>query len=175
MLNIEILDKKWNNLFVDTIILTNCTKLRFFQYRLVNGYVITNSRVSKWDKSITEKCTFCDKEIETVLHLLVECEYVVVIWKSLAKWLDYFAMVACEFTPYEILFNDYKDSFPQMVNTIILIVKYYIYVQRCYGNTPNIRGAIEQIAKYKRIEELVAQRTGKSKKNTEKWAMYDTV
>ena len=64
------------------------------------------------------------------MHLLVKCKHVQKIWKALAHWLDYFCFIKVEFAPAEIVFNDYNEAFPDLVNTICLITKYYIYVQK---------------------------------------------
>ena len=68
----------------------------------------------------------------------------------------------------------YKDSFAPMVNTIILIVKYYIYKQRATDKTISFVGVIQEIAKYKRIEEL-AVKIFHVNKHKDKWLMYDKV
>ena len=46
-----------------------------------------------------------------------------------------------------------------MVNMIILVVKYYVYVQRCYGKQVRFCDVIGEITKYKKIEENIAKRT----------------
>ena len=168
----EITDNSWKNMYVKISQLTLCTKLRFFQYRLVNNYLVTNVRLSKYT-NIPAECTFCKDSPETTIHLFCECKHVVQIWKTLAKWLKYFCMIDLEPTKYVIILNVYKDSFPDMVNTILLITKYYIYVQRCLKNSLSFTGVLQSIQKYKRIEEMSAVILQKSKKIKTKWQMYD--
>ena len=95
LLDYEISDRFWKDIYHKARKLMNCTKLRFFQYKLLNGYVITNVIRAKWDKTkkISPKCTLCKQEDETILHLLVECLETQKIWKALSKWLNYFCNI----------------------------------------------------------------------------------
>ena len=122
-LNYEIKDSIWEQIFRLTKTLTNCTKLQFLQYRINHRVLVTNSLRHKWDSSISPLCTFCQKSNETILHIFVECEKVVQVWKMLSKWLKHFCFIDFHIKGYDIIFNRYRDSFPKLVNTILLIVK----------------------------------------------------
>ena len=175
MLNLEITDDMWNQSYVKTMCLTNSTKLRFFQYRLINGYILTNVRVSKWDPQVDPKCTFCHQQDETLLHLFVECVKVNHILKLLKRWLYHFCFIQFDLEAYVIIFNAYKDAFPNLVNTIILIAKYYIFVQKVKSDELSFQALICSISKYKRIEEIIAIRSGKLNKHRKKWKMYERI
>ena len=54
---------------------TISTKLRDFQYRLLNQAVITNTHLFKWKIIQTDLCTFCEEQPESILHLLVKCKH----------------------------------------------------------------------------------------------------
>ena len=156
----EIRSDTWFDMYSATMKLTNSTKLRFFQFRLINGYILTNERVSKWDKNTPALCTFCGKEIETIIHLFITCTHTHKMWVALKKWLDHFCFLQLDIEPFDLIFNMYKNEFKQMVNTLILIMKYYIYVKKIHGHKPNFSELLCQISKYKRIEE---RKQGKKK------------
>ena len=158
-LGLEISDNKWKDLYKQIIKLTNSTKLRFFQYRIINNYLITNKRLCQWKIIASDKCTFCKEETETVMHLLVGCKYVQALWSTLKRWLNYFCYIELEIKEEIIILNIYKGPFADMVNMIILVVKYYVYVQRCYGKQVQFCDVIGEITKYKKIEENIAKRT----------------
>ena len=61
-LNTEISDIVWQNQFNRVKKLTLSTKLRFFQFRILHRYLITNTRVVMWDKNASQLCTFCRLE-----------------------------------------------------------------------------------------------------------------
>ena len=54
--------------------ITNVTKYRDFQYRLLNNAIFTNGRLFYWNKVETQKCDFCNEPKQTVQHLFFECE-----------------------------------------------------------------------------------------------------
>ena len=156
--------------------LTQCTKLRSFQYRLLNNALTTNVNLQQWRIQSNSDCTFCKDHVETVLHLLVECVMVkTVIWKPLQQWLNYFCYVDLTLEAHTLILNDYKDSFPDMVNTIILITKQYIYAARCLNEQLSFPKLISKIHLYKMIEKVIANRNRSVEKIKNKWQMYDKV
>ena len=71
--------------------LTLSTKLRSFQYRLINFAIVTNVQLCKWKVKDSPKCTFCNDKEETYLHLFAQCQTVHnYLWMPLQKWLNYF-------------------------------------------------------------------------------------
>ena len=174
-LNFEINDNKWSKKFNDTKKLTLCTKLRFFQYRLLHRYLTTNVRVALWDTNVTNLCTFCKEKEETYLHLFVHCKHVKKLWDALAKWLNNFCFIQVNFSEVIVIFNEYKEEFADLVNTICLIVKYFIYVQKCYNQLPTFPAMIQAITQYKCIEMKAAYKIGIAKKIKHKWCMYDMI
>ena len=115
----ETYDEIWDMLIVNTNKLTLCTKLCYFQYRLTHRALITNVHRHKWDANVSELCTFCSKSPETYTHLFVNCQETHKLWQNLSKWLYHFCFIEFETNAYDIMFNRYKDSFRQLVNTII--------------------------------------------------------
>ena len=55
-----------------------------------------------------------------------------------------------------------------MVNAIVLIVKYYIYAQKCKGKSLCFMEVIGKIAKYKAIERKISIRTNTVEKHDKK-------
>ena len=175
-LAMEITDNVWQAMLKDVFALTNCTKLRWFQFRLLNHTLVTNVKRAKWNttKTISPLCYYCQKENETVIHLLSQCDIVKkTIWTPLQKWLDYFCYIEFDPTPEVILLNRYKDSCMNMVNTIILITKQYIYSTKCLQNTLSFRNLITKISQYKTMEEIVAKKSNKLNVHNRKWYLYD--
>ena len=158
-LNQEISNHTWETAIERTYRLTQCTKLRSFQYRLLNNALITNVNLQHWRMRSNSDCTFCKDQAETVLHLLVECSTVrTVIWEPFKKWLNYFCYIDLMLESHILILNDYKDSFPDMVNTIILITKQYIYAARCLNEHLSFSKLISKIHLYKMIEKVIANR-----------------
>ena len=139
LLQIEILDKDWECSFQKTCKLTLSTKLRAFQYRLNNHALITNIQLNKWGIKPTSKCTFCNDYDETYIHIFIKCSKVKkLLWKPLCRWVKYFCNVDISaIDEGSIIFNLYKDSFHDLINTIILIYKHVYLCKKM--STRNIR------------------------------------
>ena len=173
-LNCEILDKTWNDISIHTKSLTVNTKLQAFQYRINNKAIVTNVQLCCWKKKNTDLCTFCNEHPETLVHLMIDCAHVrETIWNPLRKWLNHYCYIELELNPFVILFNMYKDSFPKLVNTLILITKQYIYASRCLEIPLSFPHLVTKIAEYRNIERIIARKTKTFKKFEAKWDIYD--
>ena len=99
-LNIDygLLQDEWTNIVHNIRTNTNATKLRWFQYRLINRILTTNMLRAKTDHSISSLCTFCQNAQETTMHIMYECEYVLLMWRKLERWLEYFSSLKIRIT-----------------------------------------------------------------------------
>ena len=175
-LGIEISDEIWRNSMNKTKKLTMCTKLRSFQYRLLNNAIITSIDLKRFGLTDSEMCAFCNTTPESILHLIAQCQIVKQkIWKPLSRWLYHFCNIQFEYEPYEIVLNDYKDSFQDMVNTIILVTKQYVYATKCLKAELNFAELISKISTYYKLEGITAKRNQQIKRFRQKWHMYFVV
>ena len=174
-LEYEILDDDWNQAIRRLFKNTKCTKLRAFHYRLHNRILTTNINRNKWDNRIPSLCHFCGKSTEMYVHLFVLCPHIVKIWKVLTKWLYYFCNINLTISKETVIFNSYNDSFKDMVNFIILVVKQYIYAQKCPDLPLVFRELIVKIRYYKNLEYISAKKCKNLTHFQKNWNMYDKV
>ena len=177
MLNVEIDGKTWKQNFSNIVKLTLSTKLCSFQYKLSNFALVTNKELFTWGIKPNNRCTFCNSQEENYLHLFVKCEIVrKSIWKPLIRWLDYYCYIEFTSDPLDILFCTFKGLFAKLVNTVILIAKYYIYVKKCLEQKLILIELITEITNFKKLEKYIATKNLKLLKNHEKkWQMYDRI
>ena len=57
-----------------------------FQYRLLNYILFTNNKLFKIGLSLTDQCTFCNLNEETLYHLFFECSRVQAFWECFVDW-----------------------------------------------------------------------------------------
>ena len=176
----EIPDSFWCNQVTCINSYTKSTKLRAFQYRLINFAIITNIQLCKWSLIPSDKCSFCHNEPETYKHLFVNCRIVKnKVWIPLKRWLDHFCFINIDISDeYLILLNRYKDVANSLTNMIILITKQYIYAKRCLNENLNAVELMHSISQYRLVEHIVANRSHNTKIYQEfvnKWALYDLV
>lgn len=149
--------------------LTMCTKLRYFQYRLLCKSLYTNIHVAKWDPSVSQNCTFCDNAKETIVYLFIDCCETKKIWKALCKWLQYFHSIKVSFTKEQIIFSNNKARSAKLINSITLITKFYIYKAKTLKKKPIFTELIMDVNRLKCTELYIAKRQDNLYKFARKW------
>ena len=66
---------------------TSDTKLRQFQFKLLNKYLATNAFLYKIGVASSPLRSFCEKENESLEHIFIYCNYAEEFWAEVIKWL----------------------------------------------------------------------------------------
>lgn len=172
-LRADFTQKEFDNLFINIRQLVLSTKYRYFQYRILVRALTLNIHVSKWDRNVSDRCSFCNVNAETTLHLFVECIHVDKIWKALCKWFDYMYDIRILLTPSIILFNNYKGRNKELINLHILLLKFVIYRSKVQGIVPKFNIVIKEVNKVQLIEKYIADKNGKAIKHDIRWHIRD--
>ncbi len=162
----------WENIYSNVFIATICTKFRDFQFRLLHRSLVTNKKLVTMKKSTNNKCTFCNIELETIEHLLFECQSCQVIWLRLFNLISQQTGLPIDPTKTNIILGiplQDKSPIKQAINTCIVIGKQYIYACRCLNKIPNFQELLERIRFYKLIEYKIALKNNKAEKHERKW------
>ena len=144
-------------------------KLRSFQYRLLHNALILNDKLVHWKLSETNLCSNCNKEKETVLHFFAKCDEATHFWKQIKKFTEEKFHQSFEISDKNILLSTVYPNKYSVANTISLIVKTYMYAQRCKNKSLNIKEMCTYIDRYEKYEEHNALQTGKLSLHTCKW------
>ena len=157
--------------FKTVYVTTNEPKLRSFQYRLLHNAIVTNKRLYQWKVKDSPKCAFCQEE-ETIEHLMFFCLEVQGLWKNVKKYLD---RLCCEtfFTLETVMWNRIHKSAKNIANFVCLLIKHYIYVQRCGEKELSWHEAEALIYRYKNIEKYIAIKNGMVAKFNKKWCTFN--
>ena len=159
-LGMEISEEDYRRAFHNINKLTIVVKLRAFQYKLLLGVVTTNVHLFYYKIKDTKLCTFCEKSIETLIHLLYECKTV----KPLINWLESKnnGRIAIE--------NYLLSEIGSMVcNTLSLFVKYHVYARRCQNMTPSVNSLKNYLEQICIVEKAIAKDKGKINSHEQKW------
>ena len=132
---------------------TDNVKLRDFQYRLLLGKIFTNDVLFKWNVVQDKKCEWC-METQTTKHLLWECIIVQDIWNYIKHTL--FINDGYTLTVANIFSNRVHNSTKHIYNVIVLIVKQYLFQQKCLNNKPCSKNLQVIIKNHFRIEREIA-------------------
>ena len=106
--------------------ITNIAKLRSFHYWIVSFSLTTNINLFHYKIRKDKNCSFCDGCEETMKHMFIECE-------KITPLLEYVKSMAlncqdCDFKNVNLLLSSVHTNPKHPINTVVLIMKPYIYV-----------------------------------------------
>ena len=104
-------------------------KLKDFQFKVTYKILVTNSFLHKINKIDSNMCEYCNRQPETIHHLLVECEISKRFWNELKTWLNDISSVTLDLGEKNILFA-YQDKSNTIRNYLCILAKYFIYTTK---------------------------------------------
>lgn len=130
----------WAAVYQSPFQCTKITKLRTFQFKLLHRRLATNDFLQRINLSNTNLCSFCQCEVETLIHLFWSCTIISRFWQSFKEWLLKFETPQCspELTPSLViglkphLFNHKHHPF------LFLIARMYIWTCKTRFSLPRI-------------------------------------
>ena len=146
------------------------SKLREFLYKILNNIVFTNDKLFRFGLSQSPNCTFCNEEPESLEHLLSRCKVSSEFWKEVLSWLKENNIVIESFNEIGLFlgfFEETEDFF--IITHVLLLAKYYIYVRKCLGSLPSLKGFIARIRRAYNIELHIAREGDKLATHFKKW------
>ena len=158
----------------DIYTVTNVPKLRSFQYRLLNRAIITNIHLKHWKMRENDKCSFCNLDRESYSHLFVKCDKVAEIWTEVERFMSKLKPNTVEETIHfdvdTVLWNRiFPGKAGHVINLACLLVKQYIYKQRCMKLALNVNEVKAIIISTRNIERYIAVKNNKLYKHRKKW------
>ena len=172
-LNIQIHD--WPKLLTDIKKIATSTKLRYFQYRVLNRIITTNLLRSKWDPLISPLCSFCGQQLETILHIFWSCPVIQLLWTSITGWFKRMLSLEINLTPEIVILNDYQSDCKNWINCVVVMVKQFIYASKCLHIIPTCLGALTKIHQYCMIEKTIAFKRQCTSNFFKKWHLFLTI
>lgn len=146
----------WKSINKLPFVVTKNTKILWLQYRVNQRILTTNKFANKINITSTPFCTFCKNEIETIEHLLWECECVQDFISEIDQWLLQNG-ISIAFTKNNFLLGNIKHCCrgdPE--NNIILWMKQYIYNKKCFNKHLNVLEMKEKLKYMYNIEKMIA-------------------
>ena len=144
--------------------ITICVKLRSFQYRLLINAILTNRHLHLFGILDTDRCSFCLTELDTIEHMFYYCDRVQQIWQ---RCITFFSLENVNVK--SVLCNDVKLNPKDPCNTLILIIKYYLYKAKCLKERISFESVKNYIREYIELERNIAKNRNKLNLHEIKW------
>lgn len=169
----EELAQQWDKICLAALKTSICPKLKYFQYRVTHRKLTTNYLRNKYDSLVSPLCWYCKHHTETVFHLLWFCPVIRAFWTKLFQWCKYICKIdlQSDIEPFHVILNCYKGEYVQLVNTILLITKQYIYRCKCQKQKLSIMELVTSIYNYQKMEASIAKEKKIYYKHEKKWAI----
>lgn len=167
---------QWNEIYILPYKITKDTNLQWFQYRIIHRIIATNTFLFKIGIKDNDKCTFCNTEAESLLHLFWNCTYTQTFWRELEEWLKQECNhTDLSLTKENIIFGISNNKKDVILNLIILLGKRFIYKMK-YKNTKPCLLVFKKDLKFNyNTEKFIAYCNCKWSKFNERWTAYTTM
>ena len=125
--NFDDYDFNWKLIYRIPRITTLQTKIRIFQYKLLNNVLYLSKKLFQFGIISQSKCSFCGLYNETLQHIFYECTYAQNLWNRLRLHLSEKVALPV-LNPQSAIFGftDVSDHNFILVNHLLLIFKYSI-------------------------------------------------
>ena len=160
----------FGQLCLDIYRITNIAKYRSFQYRILQRGIVTNVQLYQWKLIESDACTYCKETKESIIHLFCECPIIKKVWEDLKTFLETrFCANEIDLSASAIIKNRIVKVKSHVLNFVCLIVKQFIYGQRCLEKPISVHSIIGKINQIERIEKYIACKNNKQVIHVRKW------
>ena len=159
------MSNNWEKVHCTNFFCTNDTKLRSFYFKIFHKSIGLNEFLFRIKRVESPNCIWCNKNVESLIHLFCECEKVTPIWLFLTYKISQFVS-NLNVTNFEKLFGVTNDKF---ITYLFLLLKYHIYSCRFTDKLPNIDMFKSSVKKQKELEYSLAKKRNRLPIHFKKW------
>ena len=123
----------WSQIFSMPFICTKESRLRYFQFKCIHRILTLNDFLCKIKYIDSSMCTFCHVDPETITHIFWNCPKIKCFWNAALSLIISDNITLCQEI---VLFGD-VNNIKSPLNFFILHGKYFIYMSRAKGESPN--------------------------------------
>ena len=116
--------ENWEFLFMLPIKCKLNARSTYFQIQVLHRTLVTNRKLMQFNIRDNEQCDNCN-DIETISHLLYECQNARRIWDNVVEWLRGISPNDMYFDKKSILLGNKKNEI--IINYIIIVIKHELY------------------------------------------------
>ena len=163
----------WDKSYISPFYCTKETKLQTFQFKFLHRRIATNDYLFKIGISLTDICTFCEQNTETLIHLFWNCEFVQTVWQNVQHWLIQYQIKPQDFSLSLSTCLGLVDSTEDiLLHHALLIGRYHIYSSKVKKTLPNLDVFSQTFLKCQEIKKCYAYKTNTVRKYKSKWNLF---
>ena len=141
------------------------SRLRWLQYRINHGILVTNSWLHRVGIKDDDTCMYCD-QVETIAHLYTGCDVIKIFWDDISANISFMPRL----NVFEKLYGHIGiiENF-RLINQLLIIARQCIYVCKGTGKVPNFYHFKNMIAVTMALEKVNAIQQDKTDVYLKKW------
>jgi len=140
----EIREEDWLHYHSLPFRCTKNTRLQAFQYKVTHNILTTQRSLKRYRLSDSDTCTYCNGDVETIQHVLFRCPTTRQVWNEFEIWLRPVLEIGELITEKSVIMGSFSND---IINLLMLIVKYSCYVAKFKKELPNIN-SVKRAIKY---------------------------
>ena len=150
---------------------TASTRLRTFHFKYLHRRISINVFLAKCKLEANDKCSFCEDEPKTLIHLFLQCPLTKQFWQNVLNWIN----THPDHENVELSENmllglaNWKTV---ISNLLILIARYYIFLSKTRKEKPNLTAYKERVKYFYYIEKEISFQQGKRVEFLKKWRPF---
>ena len=107
------------------------SRMRIFQYRILNNILYLKSRLYKFGFVESTMCSLCNSETKTMTHLFCHCSKTDQMWNTLTSWCKRcLTLPVLEPSTAILGFCDIRDKKRKLINHILILFKFFLHANR---------------------------------------------
>ena len=152
----------WKEIYRIPFRVTVDSRSREFQLKVLHRYLATNKFLHEIGLVPSFLCTFCERESESIEHLLIECDYSNNFWQDLINWFNMIDIKVEALSETDKIFGLWKrEADFYLLNHFLILAKQHIYSCRNKGCLPSLKAYLAKVASIYQIETTIAESNGK--------------
>ena len=163
-------DINFSDVFCNLYLVTNDSKLKNFQYKLLHRTLPTNTFLVKIGIKNSDLCNFCKNDTDSILHYIWLCPVVKLFWNRVKTWLEEIFDIPIELKMANIVFITNVNECPfEIIEFVMLFTKYYIHCCKWSNNLPTIEVLKAKLKSREKMERSNSIFKDKLKDHEDRW------
>ena len=155
---LERSDIEWSSVYSKIYESTIDTKLRAFQFKILNNCLYLNQKLFLFKLVESPKCSFCFEKNETIDHFFIECAETKNNYLKVRNWLKRAQINFPDLNLENVLIGYKGNSFE---NFLFILWKFVLYNSRIKQKSPLLSDFQSIVKHYEKIEYIIAKKKSK--------------
>ena len=120
--------ERLTNVYMMPFLVTQEVKLQMFQLKILHNILPTRRSLFRARLSDSDSCRACQTEVETLPHMLFQCDITSAFWTAFQHWWCERTLRTLELNERNVIYGWHNDiKFKKVLNYVTLVAKYLIF------------------------------------------------